>query len=71
MLTFPALFAVAANPDRVWWWTEAEKREAARLTLEGIEKARRRVYDDLVQHKVLYAALRGGGWLKPAKWWRP
>ena len=46
-------------------------REAARLTPEGIEKARRRAYDDVVQHKAMYAALKKGGWLKPAKWWRP
>lgn len=46
-------------------------REASRLTPEGIEKTRRRVYDDVVLHKALYAALDKRGWLKPARWWRP
>lgn len=46
-------------------------REAARLTPEGLERARRRVVDDVKQHKALRRVLIEAGFLKPPKVWRP
>jgi hypothetical protein len=46
-------------------------RLSTRLTPEGIERARRRVMDDVKQHKQLRAALLEAGILKAPRVWRP
>lgn len=46
-------------------------RESTRLTPDGIEQTRRRVIDDVKQHKALRAALLEQGFLRPPRLWRP
>lgn len=46
-------------------------REANRLTPEGIRKTRKRVIDDVIQHKELRERLIEHRALKPPKVWRP
>lgn len=46
-------------------------REATRLTPEGIEQTRRRVMDDVAQHKQLRAKLLERGLLRSPRIWRP
>jgi DNA polymerase elongation subunit (family B) len=49
-----------------WRW-----RESTRLTPEGIEATRRRVVDDVIQHKALRAKLLERGLLNGPKLWTP
>lgn len=46
-------------------------RKATRLTPEGIEQARTRVTDDVVQHIALRQALLDAGALNPPELWKP
>lgn len=46
-------------------------REANRLTPEGIALTRKRVIDDVIQHKALRVALLNAGALKSPSVWRP
>ena len=46
-------------------------REANRLTPEGIVATRKRVIDDVLQHKALRAILLTRGALKPSTLWQP
>lgn len=46
-------------------------RSSTRLEDEGVELTRRRVMDDVKQHKALYETLRDRGALKPPKVWKP
>lgn len=51
--------------------SQPEWRKANRLSLEGIEATKKRVVDDVVQHKALRAKLVEIECLKPAKIWSP
>ncbi len=51
--------------------SQKEWRAANRLTPEGIEQTRRRVVDDVRQHKALRASLVAAKALKPPRVWRP
>ena len=51
--------------------SQADWREANRLTPEGIEKTRRRVVGDVKQHIALRKELLKRGWLKPPTLWVP
>lgn len=46
-------------------------RQANRLTPEGVLLTKKRVIDDVIQHKALRAALIEAGALKPPKTWNP
>lgn len=46
-------------------------RESSRLTPEGIAETRKRVTDDVRQHKALRAKLIEAGFLRPPRIWRP
>lgn len=50
---------------------DARWREATRLTPEGVEQIRRRVMDDVKQHKALRLALIEAGFLGPPRSWNP
>lgn len=51
--------------------SQADWREANRLTLEGIQKTRERVIGDVVQHKQLRLELTRRGLLGPPQRWQP
>jgi hypothetical protein len=51
--------------------TQTEWRAANRLEPWGVECARKRVINDVIQHKALRAALIEAGALHPPKLWRP
>lgn len=51
--------------------SQADWREANRLTPEGIDKTRRRVVGDVKQHIALRKELLRRAWLKPPEMWRP
>jgi hypothetical protein len=51
--------------------SQADWREANRLTPEGIEKTRRRVVGDVRQHIALRRELLKRNWLKPPRVWTP
>lgn len=51
--------------------TQADWREANRLTPEGLAKTEARVVGDVKQHMQLRLALAKRGMLKPMKVWRP
>jgi hypothetical protein len=51
--------------------SNADWREANRLTLEGVAKAKKRVAGDVRQHRELRRVLRARGLLKPPKLWKP
>lgn len=51
--------------------TQHAWREANRLSERGIELTRRRVMDDVVQHKELRTELTRRGLLNPPRVWRP
>jgi len=51
--------------------SQADWREANRLTPEGIDKTRRRVVGDVKQHIALRRELLKRDWLKPPRVWRP
>lgn len=51
--------------------TQSEWREANRLTDEGLKVARKRVVDDVIQHKALRLELIRRGLLKSPKIWNP
>lgn len=46
-------------------------REANRLTPDGVALTKKRVIDDVVQHRALRAKLIERGVLKPPSVWRP
>jgi len=58
-------------PEAKHHMSNPEWREANRLTPEGIEKTRKRVIDDVIQHKALRARLVELGALKPPRVWQP
>jgi hypothetical protein len=66
-----ALAAMYGLPEPKHHMTQTMWREANRLTPEGIEQTRRRVVDDVRQHKAVRARLIEDGWLGPEKWWKP
>jgi hypothetical protein len=51
--------------------SQADWREANRLTPEGIDKTRRRVVGDVKQHIALRRELLKRDWLKPPTVWHP
>lgn len=51
--------------------TQADWREANRLTKVGIAKTKERVVGDIVQHKQLRSALVERGWLGTPRMWKP
>lgn len=51
--------------------SQPEWRKANRLTPEGIEATKKRVVDDVIQHKQLRAKLVEVGALKPPRMWYP
>jgi hypothetical protein len=51
--------------------SQIDWRAANRLTPEGIEGTRRRVVDDVIQHKALRRRLIEAGALGPPRIWRP
>jgi hypothetical protein len=51
--------------------SQADWREANRLTPEGIEKTRRRVIGDVRQHIQLRKELLRRDWLRPPRMWQP
>ena len=51
--------------------TQADWREANRLTLEGLRKTEERVAGDVRQHMAMRNELARRGLLKPPKTWRP
>ena len=51
--------------------SQADWREANRLTPEGIAKTRKRCVGDVRQHMALRKELLGRGWLRPPTLWRP
>jgi len=51
--------------------SQADWREANRLTPEGIDKTRRRVVGDVKQHIALRRELLKRDWLKPPRVWHP
>lgn len=50
--------------------TQADWREANRLTPEGLEKTKKRVVGDVIQHKLLRAEMIKRGLLKSPSVWR-
>ena len=65
------LAAMLGLPEPKHHMTQTEWRKANRLTAEGITSARKRVHDDVVQHKALRRALLDRGLLKAPRIWRP
>lgn len=57
--------------DEKYHMSDADWRDAARLTPEAIINTKKRCTDDVIQHKALYRKLSELGALKPAKVWRP
>jgi len=51
--------------------SQADWREANRLTPEGVAKTRRRCEGDVRQHMALRKELLGRGWLRPPRLWTP
>ena len=51
--------------------TQANWREANRLTTIGLEKTFARVTGDVAQHMLLRPAMIAAGWLKAPRVWRP
>ena len=51
--------------------SQADWREANRLTPEGIDKTRRRVIGDVKQHIALRKELLKRDWLRPPRLWSP
>lgn len=50
--------------------TQADWREANRLTPEGLEKTKKRVVGDVIQHKLMRAEMIRRGLLREPKMWR-
>lgn len=65
------LAAMFDLPEPKHHMTQTEWRKANRLTAEGIASARKRVVDDVIQHKALRAELLSRGLLGPPKKWKP
>ena len=65
------LAAMLGLPEPKHHMTQTEWRKANRLTDEGIVSARKRVVDDVIQHKALRLAILERGLLKAPKIWRP
>ncbi len=65
------LAAMLGLPEPKHHMTQTEWRKANRLTKAGIAAARKRVVDDVIQHKALRLALLERGLLKAPKVWRP
>lgn len=51
--------------------TQANWREANRLTAAGLDKTFNRVTGDVLQHMLLRPAMIAAGWLKAPRVWRP
>src|SRR5690606_24012690 len=66
-----ALAAMYGLPEAKHHMTQAEWRKANRLTPEGIEATKKRVIDDVIQHKALRERLIQAGALKAPKVWKP
>lgn len=58
-------------PAGKYHMSQTKWREANRLTPEGIALTRKRVIDDVIQHKALRERLLEAGALHPPKVWRP
>lgn len=65
------LGAMLALADSKYHMNDHRWRQAARLSPDGIEEARKRVVADVRQHKRLRAALITAGALRPPAEWRP
>jgi hypothetical protein len=66
-----ALGAMYALDAPKYHMTQQAWRDANRLTPAGLRLTRRRVSDDVRQHKELYRVLQLHGALKPPRTWRP
>lgn len=66
-----SLAAMYGLPEAKHHMSQAEWREANRLTPEGVTYTRKRVVDDVIQHKALRKRLLEAGALKAPKWWNP
>lgn len=66
-----ALATMYGLPDAKKHMSQTEWRAANRLTPEGIKLTRKRVTDDVIQHKALRARLIDAGALGPPKVWSP
>src|SRR5207253_1436881 len=58
-------------PEAKHHMSQGERREANRLTPEGITYTRKRAVDDVLQHKALRKRLIQADALRPARIWRP
>jgi len=66
-----ALSEMYGLPDAKHHMTQPAWREANRLTAEGIRLTKKRVIDDVIQHKGLRERLIKQGVLKPPRIWKP
>jgi len=66
-----SLAAMLKVTSRKVGMSQADWREANRLTPEGIDKTRRRVVGDVKQHIALRRELLKRDWLKPPQVWTP
>lgn len=66
-----ALAAMYGLPEPKHSMNQTQWREANRLTPEGIEQTRKRVVDDVIQHKALRVKLIEAKALKAPKMWKP
>lgn len=66
-----SLAAMYRLPEAKHHMSQAEWREANRLTPDGLKFTRKRVVDDVLQHKALRKRLLEMGALREPKWWRP
>lgn len=66
-----SLAAMYGLPEAKHHMSQAEWREANRLTPTGVTYTRKRVVDDVIQHKALRKRLLEAGALKLPKWWNP
>lgn len=62
------LLGIKANKVHM---TQAQWREANRLTEKGLKLTEKRVKGDVLQHMEMRKALIARGWLGPARVWRP
>lgn len=66
-----SLAAMYGLPEAKHHMSQAEWREANRLTPAGVTYTRKRVVDDVIQHKALRKRLLEAGALKAPRWWNP
>ena len=62
------MLGIAAEKQHM---SQANWREANRLTAAGLAKTRKRVRKDVIQHRALREKLMELGWLGPPRMWTP